>query len=133
MSALYKPIAMRISWRDDIFEAMDIALGSERDRQFLKEQVIEGVAKLWYIPGSESYAITRVEADCLCICAYQGSKIMQFGNILLEQARCEGLNFVKAHVRDPRLVRYLLKNVPCAQRLFETHDGYQVLVAPVRR
>lgn len=84
---------------------MQKALGDDFD--YLAAEIENDRAELWECNGGDAYMITRVEADHLVICCYEGKSARQVVPHLIAAAQEKNLTALRFHSKRPALARLL--------------------------
>jgi hypothetical protein len=80
--------------------------------EFFKSQVNTGIAELYRI-GSESWFIVRQEIDqtkgtqILVVCCYQGEKLADFVEYLIDTCRKNKFDEIRFHTKRPGLAKWM--------------------------
>lgn len=75
----------------------------------LADDIREGYAELFEIDGGDSVAVTRLETDIaeLVVCAYVGSKALEFAQMMCCIAKKNGAETMRYHTRRKGMGRLL--------------------------
>lgn len=104
MASDTSPTITHIKWTDDIDAKLSVSGGD--DLPLIKDQVVNGIAKLWECKSDKNhcFVVTRKDHDEICIVLGEGSGLMEFAPYFIRAIKDKGLR-IRTHVRRKGLIR----------------------------